>query len=153
MRRAWQIGLLASLLAVVAGAAPAAENLKINPNLKYDSDSDEGPLFTGIDLSNARIAGDRPTHIIFFQRTCYNSKRQARRTVALYEKYRGRVHFITVDLDTARAPEQRRLIDRFYRGSIPHLTILGKDGRVLCNDAGEVSEKQLADIFDRALAY
>lgn len=65
----------------------AATDLKLNPRLNYNSDSDDGPLLTGKNLSDAKTNRARPYHIIFYHRECYNSKRQARRTVELYKKF------------------------------------------------------------------
>ena len=58
----------------------------------------------------------------------------------LYEKYKDRVNFVVVDIDQHRSKDQQKLVQRFYRGSIPHLTILGKKGEVLYDRAGETSD-------------
>ena len=79
-------------------SSKAGENLKINPKLDYSSDSIDGPLITG-DHMDAGAAQGRVNYVLIYGEGCYNSKRQARRTVALYEKYRGRVNFVIVDLD------------------------------------------------------
>ena len=71
----------------------AATDLKLNPNLNYSSDSNDGPLITGKNMSDGTINKGKPTYVIFYHRECYNSKRQARRTVELYEKYNARVDF------------------------------------------------------------
>ena len=63
-------------------AARAAENLKLNPKLDYSSDSQDGPLITGDHMSDGAVAGSQ-TDIIMYDEACYNSKRQARRTVRL----------------------------------------------------------------------
>ena len=76
---------------------------------------------------------------------------QARRTVQLYERYKGRVRFVIVDLDAGRSAAQAQLVRKFYRGYIPHVTILVQDGKVLYNVAGEVEESTLASILDKAL--
>jgi hypothetical protein len=91
----------------------AGENLKINPKLDYSSDSIDGPLITG-DHMDAGAAPDRVNYVFMYGEGCYNSKRQARRTVALYEKYRGRVNFVIVDLDKPLSSSQSELVkDRF----------------------------------------
>ncbi|MBZ5543690.1 MAG: hypothetical protein LAO07_08425 [Acidobacteriia bacterium] len=69
----------------------------------------------------------------------------------LYEKYRGRVQFVIVDLDRGRSAAQKELQSRYYRGYIPHLTILDRAGKVLYNQAGEADETALATILDQAL--
>jgi hypothetical protein len=74
-------------LFLAVSSSKAGENLKINPKLDYTSDSNDGPLITG-DHMDAGAAADRVNYVLVYGEGCYNSKRQARRTVALYEKYR-----------------------------------------------------------------
>lgn len=141
---------LAAFLILIA-TATAADNLKLNQKLDYNSDSNDGPLIIADNLLDGPIAG-KPTYVIMFQRTCFNSKRQARRTVSLYEKYKGRVQFVVIDLDTKHSPEQQKLVDRNYGGYIPHVMVLGKSGEVLYSAAGEMDEEPLSKIIDKALA-
>src|SRR6266704_845546 len=98
----------AAALAVVL-PADAAENLKLNQQLDYTSDSQDGPLISGDRLEDGAISG-KPAYAIFYGEGCFNSKRQARRTVELYEKYKGRVQFVVVDLDRPRSPAQEELV-------------------------------------------
>ena len=86
------------MLLVLASPAFAGDNLKLNSKLDYTSDSQDGPLITGDSMESGVIAG-KPAYVIMYGEGCYNSKRQARRTVSLYEKYKGRVQFVVVDLD------------------------------------------------------
>ena len=67
------------MLVVTLVPARAADNLKLNPKLDYNSDSADGPLITGENM-DAGLAVGRPNYVIFFGEECYNSKRQARRT-------------------------------------------------------------------------
>lgn len=69
----------------------------------------------------------------------------------LYQKYKGRVHFVIIDLDLKRSPAQQELVKKYYRGYIPHLTILDKSGRPLYNSSGEVEETRISAILDAAL--
>jgi len=110
----------AVLLILVALSPPirAAENLRLNPKLNYSSDSQDGPLITGDRMDAGAVRG-KPNYVLIFQEGCFNSKRQARRSVNLYEKYRGRVNFVVVDLDRQRSPEQRELVESYFKGSIP----------------------------------
>lgn len=59
---------------------------------------------------------------------CYNSKRQARRTLSLYEKYKGRVQFVVVDLDGYLSRSQQELRKNYYHGSIPDVVVLDSSG-------------------------
>ena len=129
----------------------AATDLKLNNTLDYNSDSNDGPLVTGKEMTEGDISSKVPTYIIFYQRECYNSKRQARRTVDLYKKYRDRVKFIVIDLDSDMSAGQKELVNRFYRKYIPHVTVLGKKGDILYNSSGEVSTSKISEIIDNEL--
>ena len=143
------------MFAILAVAAPvrlrAAENLKLNQHLDYSSDSHDGPLLTGDHLKDGTVAGE-PAYVIIYGEGCFNSKRQARRTVELYEKYRGRVQFVVVDLDQKRSAAQEELVKKFYKGSIPHVVVLDRDGKAAYDAAGEVDDATITKILDKALA-
>jgi hypothetical protein len=142
--------LIFCLAAAFALPAHAAENLKLNQHLDYSSDSQDGPLITGDRLEDG-VVGGKPTYAILYGEGCYNSKRQARRTVELYEKYKGRVQFVVVDLDKPRSPAQENLVKKFYQGSIPHVVVLNRDGKTLYNAAGEVDEAEISKVLDKTL--
>lgn len=145
----WVVTGLLALATVLP--AHAAENLKLNQGLDYTSDSQDGPLITGDHLDDAAVSG-KPTYAIFYGEGCFNSKRQARRTVNLYEKYRGRVQFVVVDLDRPRSPAQEDLVKKFYKGYIPHVVVLGRDGKIAYNSSGEVEESEISKVLEKALA-
>jgi hypothetical protein len=138
------------LAAALASLSRAADNLRLNQHLDYSSDSQDGPLITG-DHMDESVAAGKPNYLIFYGEGCYNSKHQARRTVALYEKYKGRVQFVIVDLDRSPSPAQQALVKKYYRGSIPHVTILDGNGHALYDQAGEVEEASISRILDSAL--
>ena len=149
------MGMTRYLLVAVAGAAlampsHAAENLKLNQHLDYSSDSQDGPLITGDHLEEGPAAG-KPAYIIIYGEGCFNSKRQARRTVDLYEKCRGRVQFVVVDLDQKHRAVQKELLRKFFQGKIPHVVVLDRDGKPAYNASGEVDEKEISKILDRTL--
>jgi hypothetical protein len=147
MKRLFFVAATFLLLAV---SALAAENLRLNQKLNYTSDSQDGPLLTGDHSEEGFVAG-RPNYVIMYGEGCFNSKRQARRTVSLYEKYKGRVHFVVVDLDLKRPPEQQELVKKYYRGYIPHVVVLDAAGNPLYNSSGEVEESAISSILDKAL--
>lgn len=130
--------------------AMAGDNLKLNPKLDYTSDSEDGPLITGEHLDAGFVPG-KPAYVILYGEACYNSKRQARRTVAFYEKYKGRVQFVIVDLDKPLSPAQESLRKKFYAGYIPHVVVLNAAGDAVYNASGEVDESKIAPLLDQAL--
>jgi hypothetical protein len=146
-----KIGILAAMgiFAIVAGAK-AGDNLRVNPRLDYSSDSEDGALITGDHMDTGAVSG-KPNYVIIYGEGCFNSKRQARRTVSLYEKYKDRVNFVVVDLDQKRTPAQQQLVKEYYRGYIPHVVILDKSGAALYNSSGEVDESSVSSTLDRAL--
>ena len=46
-------------------AANAADNLRINQHLNYDTDSQDGPLINGDHMDKGVVEG-KPNHIIFY---------------------------------------------------------------------------------------
>jgi thiol-disulfide isomerase/thioredoxin len=145
----WLIVALSAAAMVLP--AHAAENLKLNQHLDYTSDSQDGPLITGDRLEDGAISG-KPTYAIFYGEGCFNSKRQARRTVELYEKYKGKVQFVVVDLDRPHSPAQQELVKKFYKGYIPHVVVLNRDGSTAYNASGEVEEGEISKVLEKALA-
>jgi len=141
--------LLAAAL-ILGGLAFAADNLKLNQHLDYSSDSQDGPLITGDHLDDGVVTG-KPSYVIIYGEGCYNSKRQARRTVSLYEKYKDRVQFIVVDMDHKHSAAQDQLVKRFYKGYIPHVVVLDRDGKIAYNASGEVEQSGIERILDRSL--
>jgi thioredoxin-like negative regulator of GroEL len=139
-----------ALVAALVPTASAGENLRLNAKLDYTSDSQDGPLITGDNMDSGVTSG-KPAYIIFYGEACYNSKRQARRTVSLYEKYKGRVEFVIVDLDHRASTAQQDLQKKYYRGYIPHVVVLDARGTALYNEAGEVEEGKISEFLDKSL--
>ena len=140
----------AAMLFTLALSSFAGENLQLNSHLDYTSDSQDGPLITG-DHMDAGVVAGKPAYVILYGEGCYNSKRQARRTVSLYEKYKDRVQFVIIDLDHKLSPEQKRLKEQYYRGYIPHVVVLDQSGKALYNSSGEVNEDVISQFLDKAL--
>src|SRR5260370_42451522 len=129
----------------------AIDNLKLNSQLEYSSDSIDGPLITGEDAQSGFVAG-KTNYVIIYGEGCFNSKRQARLSVELYNKYRDQVHFVVVDLDTKRSPEQQKLVKQYYKGYIPHVVVLDANGNALYNSSGEVDSKEIEALFAKSFA-
>jgi hypothetical protein len=140
------------LLVLMLLAMPlwAADNLKLNSHLDYTSDSQDGPLITGDHMEEGAIAG-KPNYVIVYGEGCFNSKRQARRSVDLYSQYQGRVQFVVIDLDRKLPPAQTELVKKYFTGSIPHVVVLDRSGNAVYNSAGEVPEDAITPILDKAL--
>lgn len=144
-------GLTFLFAIVLAQPLRAAENLKLNQHLDYSSDSHDGPLITGDHLDDGAVAG-KPAYVIIYGEGCFNSKRQARRTVDLYEKYRGKVSFVVVDMDRKHSAAQDELVKKFYKGYIPHVVVLNRDGTAAYDASGEVDQEKISNLLDKALA-
>jgi hypothetical protein len=71
--------------------------------------------------------------------------------VSLYEKYKGRVQFVVIDLDSPRSAAQQELVGKYYKGYIPHVAVLDPSGNLAYNEAGEVSESEISRILDGLL--
>jgi len=142
---------LSLLLTLTVTTLFAIDNLKLNSQLNYSSDSLDGPLITGDDAQVGFVAG-KTNYVIIYGEGCFNSKRQARRTVELYNKYRNQVHFVVVDLDTKRSPEQQKLVKQFYKGYIPHVVVLDAKGNPLYNSSGEVDSKEIEGVFAKSFS-
>jgi deoxyinosine 3'endonuclease (endonuclease V) len=145
---------LAAWLGCLLAIAPLgrAQQLKLNPRLDYNSDSMDGPLITGNNTTTGAVPG-KPNYVMIYGEGCYNSKRQARRTVALANHYADQVNFVIIDLDRPQSPAQQALVHTYYQGSIPDLILLDGDGKPLYNRAGEQSEEVLSSILDKALKH
>jgi hypothetical protein len=141
---------LSLLLLAITAPMFAADNLKVNPKLDYASDSEDGPLITGDNMEAGFVPG-KPAYVIMYGEGCYNSKRQARRTVQLYQQFKGRVQFIVVDLDRTLSPGQQELKKKYYVGYIPHVVVLNSSGTALYNSSGEVDESVISPLLEKAL--
>jgi thioredoxin-related protein len=89
--------------------------------------------------------------VILYGEGCFNSKRQARRTVELYEKYKNRVQFVVIDLDHKLSPAQEELKKKYFRGYIPHVVVLDAAGSPLYNSSGEVEDAVISGLLDKTL--
>jgi hypothetical protein len=96
------------------------------------------------------IAG-KPAYVILYGEACYNSKRQARRTVDLYNKYKDVVQFVIIDLDHHLSPSQDELKKKYYTGYIPQVVVLDNAGTPLYNSSGEVDASVISNLLDKAL--
>jgi len=145
-----RFGLLLAMAMAMTLPSRAADKLKLNEHLDYSSDSHDGQLITGDHLEDGTASG-KPSYVIIYGEGCFNSKRQARRTVELYEKYKDRVQFVVVDMDKPRSAAQEDLVKRFYKGYIPHVTVLNREGKIAYNASGEVESDEISKVLDKTL--
>jgi hypothetical protein len=145
-----RIAISAIAWLMLATDAFAGENLKLNSKLDYTSDSQDGPLITG-DSMDAGFVSGKPAYVILYGEGCFNSKRQARRTVELYEKYKNRVQIVVIDLDHKLSPAQDDLKKKYFRGYIPHVVVLDAAGSPLYNSSGEVDDAVISGLLDKTL--
>ena len=139
------------ILTVSSSMLFAIDDLKLNSKLDYTSDSLDGPLITGDDAQSGFVPG-KPNYVIIYGEGCFNSKRQAQRTVELYNKYRAQIHFVAIDVDVPRSAEQQTLVKEYYKGYIPHVLVLDARGQALYNQSGEVDSKVIESAFKQSLA-
>jgi thiol-disulfide isomerase/thioredoxin len=142
--------LLAGAFVFATALLAQGQQLTLNPHLDYNSDSVDGPLITGNDMQTGVVAG-KPNYVMIYGEGCFNSKRQARRTVALSQRYGDKVNFVIVDLDKPQSSAELKLVQKYYEGSIPDLVVLDGSGKAVYNHAGEQSEQVLSHILDTAL--
>jgi thiol-disulfide isomerase/thioredoxin len=142
--------LLAAAFVFATALLAQGQQLTLNPHLDYNSDSVDGPLITGNDTETGVVAG-KPNYVMIYGEGCFNSKRQARRTVALSERYGDKVNFVIIDLDKPQSSAQLKLVQSYYQGSIPDLVVLDGYGKPVYNQSGEQSEDVLSHILDAAL--
>jgi len=140
--------------AVAEPGVGGAVNLSLAPGLSFTDDSSSAFPIRGENLSDGRIASDRPTAIFFGTSHCWNTNREAERFVAFSAKHREDARFLVVDLENPSA-DQRKLIARFYRGAIPTVAFLDRKGEVVYDRAGETARERgdasaLEEILKRA---
>jgi hypothetical protein len=102
-------------------------------------------------MRNQDFVPGKPNYVIIYGEGCFNSKRQARRTVELYNKYHAQVHFVVIDLDAERSPEQQYLVKQYYKGYIPHVLVLDDRGKAIYNESGEVEFGTIQGFLQQSL--
>ena len=145
-----QWGIMVLAMCLLAAPAFAGEKLKLNPKLDYSSDSQDGPLISGENM-DAGFTGGKPAYVIMYGEGCYNSKRQARRTVGLYEKYQGRVQFVIIDIDHRLSSAQTELTEKAFSCYSPHGVGLDAAGAPVYNNSGEVDDSVISGLLDKTL--
>jgi len=118
-----------------------AADLALAPGLSFTDDSSDPFPILGAHLEDGKIASDRPTAIFFGASHCYNTNREAERFVKLYTLHGAQARFLVVDLNNASG-EQRLLVSRLYRGSIPTVAFLDRHGAVVWVRSGETSRQR-----------
>jgi len=146
-----RLGTLRIMIGIVAGLAlgfirvqtvSAGSDLKLAPDLSFVDDSSANFPIEAADPGDGTISTDQPTVVFFGTSHCWNTNREAERVVKLYPQYRGRVHFVIVDLNNV-SPAQRPLVANYYGGYIPTVVIFDRNGKVVYDRAGETAGPRL----------
>ena len=127
--------------AVALPGGGGATGLSLASGLSFTDDSSAAFPIRGRDLGDGKIASDRPTVVFFGTSHCWNTNREAERFVLLYQKHRDEARFLVVDA-ASPSPEQRALVAKLYRGFIPTLAFLDRNGKVVYNRAGETARER-----------
>jgi hypothetical protein len=149
------VALVAAYGLTRATSARGATDLHLAPGLSFTDDSSDDFPIRGEDLEDAESRPGRATVMFFGASHCWNTNREAERLVALYPKYQDRVRFIIVDVNRPSA-SQRALLQTYYRGAIPTLVIVARDGALLYAEAGETARtrgdtRALDSLISRAI--
>ena len=149
------VALVALSGLTAASAAHGAEHLSLAPGLSFTDDSSDRFPIRGDHLDDAAAQPGHATVMFFGAAHCWNTNREAERLVALYPKYEDRVRFIIVDVNRP-SPSQRALLQTYYRGSIPTLVVVARDGALLYAEAGETARtrgdtRALDSLISRAI--
>ena len=127
--------------AVAPPGGGGATGLSLAPGLSFTDDSSSAFPIRGHDLGDGKIASDRPTVVFFGTAHCWNTNREAERFVLLYQKHANEARFLVVDA-ASPALEQRALVAKLYRGFIPTLAFLDRNGKVVYNRSGETARER-----------
>jgi hypothetical protein len=149
------VGIMIAAGVIRTSVADAGSDLKLAPDLSFTDDSSSNFPIIDDAAADSAISADRPTVVFFGTSHCWNTNREAERLVALFPRYRDRVHFVIVDLNHV-APAQHALVSKYYDGYIPTLTIFDRRGTMIYNRAGETAagrgeNLKLAALIDAAL--
>ena len=70
----------------------------------------------------------------------------------MYEKYQDKVGFVIIDLSRGgQSREQKELVKKYYKGSIPHVVVLDASGNAVYNAPGEVEQSEMEKLLDSLL--
>jgi len=122
----------------LARPVAAADDLRLAPGLSFIDDSSSNFPIEGNHLGDGDVSPGRAAIVFFGAAHCWNTNREAERLVALYPRFRGRVHFVVVDVNNP-SEAQRSLLTAHYHGSIPTIVVFAPSGAVLYEGAGETA--------------
>jgi hypothetical protein len=141
----------APAFAVAPAGVGGATDLSLDPDLSFTDDSSSAFPIRGSNLTDGKIASDRPTAVFFGTAHCWNTNREAERFVALYRRHKDEARFVVVDL-AHPSSEQKPLVAGLYRGFIPTLAFLDRGGKVVYDRAGETArERGDASVLEKIL--
>ncbi|MBI2678637.1 MAG: hypothetical protein HYX28_07625 [Candidatus Koribacter versatilis] len=62
------------------------------------------------------------------------------------------MNFVIIDTDQKLPEGQKAVVQKYFRGYIPHVVVIDRFGKALYDDAGEVEESIIAKYLDKALS-
>lgn len=62
------------------------------------------------------------------------------------------MNFVIIDTDQKLPEGQKAVVQKYFRGYIPHVVVIDRFGKALYDDAGEVDEAVIAKYLDKALS-
>lgn len=140
-RAGWRTAVVGLIWTAAQVPGFAAENLTLAPGISFTDDSSDRFPIAGDGLADGLDGPPRATLVFFGASHCWNTNREAERVVAAYPKFRDRVRFVVVDV-AHPSEAQRPLLAAHYRGSIPTVVVIGSDGTVLHDRAGETASRR-----------
>jgi len=132
---------LTAMIGIARSGAMAADDLKLAPDLSFTDDSSSSFPIASKQSTDGALSSGEATVIFFGTAHCWNTNREAERLVALYPKYRGKMHFVIVDLNHVSA-EQKPLVAKYYQGAIPTIAVVDSKGQVIYDRAGETASNR-----------
>jgi hypothetical protein len=138
------VTLVTTIGAVGLGTVPAARaaaDMKLAPGLSFNDDSSPNFPIQGQGMNDASVPPGEATVVFFGTSNCWNTAREAERLVKLYPQFRGRLHFVVVDLNHL-APGQDALVARYYHAYIPTIAVIDSHGKVIYDRAGETASER-----------
>jgi len=148
------VGVIASIILCAfffSLAAKAATNLRLKDGISFVQDTDTGFPIVADNMDDASLSPGKPTLVFFGAAGDLNTNRQAKRLVDLYKKIQDKAKVIVIDVDHPANADALKLIKTYYKGYIPLIVILNKQGTLFSSHSGEVEAGELKSKIDHVI--